>query len=469
MKRILIAGASGFVGSAIIERLLQNPEIEIVALSRSRKKSNHPRLVWKQADLFSLKDINEAMVGCHEAIYLVHSMLPSATLVQGEFYDLDLILADNFKRACDCQGIKHILYLGGLLPVSIKNISWHLKSRYEVEECLRAASAKLTALRAGMILGEGGSSFVMMKRLVERLPVMICPAWTYTQTQVIDLRDLVEVVNEIMIDDELKGKVWDVGYDEVISYQKLMEKTAKALGKNVKFFKANLAMPKFSWIWVSMISGAPKNLVAPLIQSLKHPMLVREGARFPKQELIKTSIDESLQYLANKEEIEVHAFNTPFPLKAPKHVRSVQRLPLPHGKNAMWVANEYFNWLPRIFSFFIKSKVEDTRCKFYFLIPSIELLVLEKSIERSSSDRVLLYIKGGLLAKNEGRGRLEFRETLNRKFAIAAIHEYRPTLPWFLYKHTQAIVHLMVMSLFSHHLKSYDLEWKKRIKSYLAY
>ena len=117
MSRLLIAGASGFIGQALLHKLQSDPQLSIVALSRQQPIVGHERLVWRQADIFSLKDIVQAMDGCDQVVYLVHSMLPSASLVQGTFYDLDLILADNFARAARQTGVKHVVYLGGLLPI----------------------------------------------------------------------------------------------------------------------------------------------------------------------------------------------------------------------------------------------------------------------------------------------------------------------------------------------------------------
>src|SRR5690606_27760828 len=128
------------------------------------------------------------------------------------------------------------------------------------------------------------------------------------------------------------------------------------------------------------------------------------------------------------------------------------------GKNAFWVVQEYFNWLPGFFSFLIKTRIEGDTCFFYFILPQINLLILERNSERSSESRQLLYIKGGILAASQVRGRLEFREVLDGKYIMAAIHDFRPSLPWFIYRWTQAIVHLIVMNAFGKHLKSFSEE-----------
>lgn len=452
--KTLIAGASGFIGQALLKKLQSDPQLSIVALSRQQPQVGHERLEWRQADIFSLKDIAQAMEGCDQVVYLVHSMLPSASLVQGTFYDLDLILADNFARAARQVGVKHVVYLGGLLPKDQENLSWHLKSRLEVEQCLQSAAPRVTVLRAGMVIGQGGSSFAILRRLVQRLPVMLCPSWTSTLSQPIDLDDLLKVLHCCLTDENVQGKVWDVGGPRVMTYQEMMSSMATSLGKKPRMISVGAFSLNMSRFWVTMVTGAPKALVYPLVLSLRYAMLVRGKARFPREELMKTPFEESLSHWVSIVEGDVHAFHTPVVLKAPKHVRSVQRLVLPAGKDAAWVADEYFRWLPRFFSFIIRTQVEGTLCRFYFVVPKLTLLLLDKSVDRSSPDRQLLYIRGGLLAAEQGRGRLEFREVLERRHVMAAIHDFRPALPWIIYKWTQAVVHLIVMNAFGRHLKS---------------
>ncbi len=127
-----------------------------------------------------------------------------------------------------------------------------------------------------------------------------------------------------------------------------------------------------------------------------------------------------------------------------REVRSVQRLPLPAGKDAQWVSEEYLRWLPNRFFPFRVEVIAD-RATFYLRLFNVPLLILEYSEERSTPERALFYIIGGKLAKTMRRGRLEFRESWNRQFLLAAIHEFRPSLPWRIYSLTQAKAHLYVM------------------------
>ena len=117
-ETIVVAGASGFVGQALGHAL--RTHFNMVGLSRSQRQSDDAYNTYRQADLFSLKDCEAALVGADVAIYLVHSMLPSARLVQGHFADLDLLCADNFARAARMNGVKHIVYIGGLCRPRIR-------------------------------------------------------------------------------------------------------------------------------------------------------------------------------------------------------------------------------------------------------------------------------------------------------------------------------------------------------------
>lgn len=454
MRKILIAGASGFIGRALIDRLLQDEQNIIIGLSRGARESHHPRLTWKKCDLFSLKDIFLAMEECTEAYYLVHSMLPSASLSQGTFYDFDLIMADNFIRAGHSRNLKHIIYLGGMIPLN-EELSWHLKSRLEVEQTFRDSGIKTTVLRAGLIIGPQGSSFTILQRLIERLPLMICPAWTKTRSQPVALNDIINVLERSLNNPDIQGKIYDIAGPEIVTYQDLILKAARKIRRTTKIYTINIIPLALSRLWVSLITGVPKDLVYPLVLSLKHEMLASKSHQWPFPEDTQSKLDETLS-LALETSVTKHPVYRP----PQKDVRSIQRLVLPPGRNADWVAKEYFNWLPFFFSTLVAVKVTHNRCVFYAIHPSIHILILEKSAERSTPDRQLLYVVGGILSGPMDRGRLEFREVLNKKYVMAALHEFRPALPWYVYRWTQAIVHLIVMRAFGEHMKWHVISQK---------
>ncbi len=446
-KTIAIAGATGFVGGALAERLAG--ECRVVGLSRTARAASGPVREWRPCDLFSLLDAERALEGVDTAYYLVHAMMPSARLTQGSFEDMDLVAADNFARAAASRGVKQIIYLGGLMPPETR-LSRHLASRLEVERTLAAYGVPLTALRAGLVLGRAGSSFVVVERLVGRLPWMICPAWTATPMQPVALSDAVELLAFCRDRQETFGGVFDIGTPETTTYRGLILDVARAMGLRRRLFNVPFFSPTLSRLWVRLVTGAPKALIYPLIESLKHPMVARDRrlqamAGVPGKPLGQSIVD-SIGDTATP-----LAFRRGRKAVSDRVVRSVQRLPLPSGMTADAAAREYLRWLPRLLPP-IRVTVTGGSCVFRLWPFRVPLLILEHSAERSSGDRALLYVRGGFLSKVQDRARLEFRQPRGAKFLLVALHDFRPSLPWLLYSLTQARIHLLVMRLFGRYL-----------------
>lgn len=446
MTRIVLAGASGYVGQALIPRLLARfPDAQITALSRSSQVSEDSRVAWTPCDLFSLRQLEEAIPGQIDlAIYLVHSMGPTAQLDQGTFSDYDLILADNFARAVQRAQARQIIYLGGLIPEG-ESLSAHLRSRWEVEETFRSYPVPTTVFRAGIILGDSGSSTQILFKLVKRLPVMICPSWTRTLTSPVGLESVLEAITASSLEGSCFGRIFDLAGCRPLTYLQMMQATARRLGRSRLFFSVPVFTPTLSRLWVSLITNTPRNLVYPLIESLAHPMVARsDHAFFPEAD--RRTYSDLLENVSTTTYSRRALFR--FRPKG-KTVRSVQRLPLPPGKDAEWVKNQYTQWLPRFLSPFIKVRSESGKIIFSFLRQNWVLLELTLQSERSNPDRQLLYLGRGWMIAKENRGRLEFRVVLNRQYVLAAIHDFTPALPWYIYRFTQARLHLWVMRSFA--------------------
>ncbi len=457
---VAVTGASGYVGSAFVRRF--RDRYEIVGLSRGEREAEPDRgpARWQRCDLYNLRLVEEALEGCDVAIYLVHSMSPSARMTQANFADLDLILADNFARGAAKAGVKHIVYVGGLLPEQADGVSEHLASRKEVEDALAAHGVPVTALRAGLVVGPHGSSFELLKRLVARLPVMLCPAWTRTETHPIALEDLIELLGACIDTPEVQGRVWDVGGPETTTYLKMIADVADLLGRKRVLVPVRWFSPGLSRLWVSLITGFPRALVQPLIHSLEHRMVPRDRALqehfgldgIPWRDAARQAVDaakpaprapfgsRALQRLARRR------------FREKSTVRSVQRLPRPAGVDAQWVAAEYLRWLPRFMRPLLSTRRVGHEVGIKLRFMRRPLLSLRFAPDRSSPDRALFRVVGGVLAAQPPRGRLEFRLAPNGQQILAAIHEFVPRLPWYVYVVTQAIAHLFVMWRFGAHL-----------------
>ncbi len=454
---VAIAGANGFVGKALLARLL--PDYYVIGLTRGERRSEvvavdgRPSLEWRRADLFSLLEIEKGLQGADYAFYLVHSMVPSARLTQGKFQDMDIILADNFARAAKKAGVKQIIYLGGLIPEEVDGSSSHLYSRLEVEETLRSHGVPVTVLRAGIVVGANGLSFHLISRLIRNLPVMICPSWMSLKTHPIALQDVVALLAACIGRKKAYGQSIDVGGPNTLTYNEMILKTARIMGRKRHLYPIPLFMATMSSLWIALVADVSLKLVKPIVGSLTHSLVARR--RWLQEEIgvsgltFEESVRIALEEKQTKEgKTKAHPFVS--------NVRSVQRLVLPKGRSAAWTGKDYAQWLPRNLKPFIKVEEMDERLHFLLFGMKKPLLELTYSAERSTDDRVLYYITGGLLAHDDNtsrRGRLEFREVLNGQYVMVAIHEFIPKLPWFLYSMTQALAHLWVMHRYGRYLR----------------
>ena len=459
---VAIAGASGFVGTALRRALADDHDL--VGLTRSparaaRADDGDP-IRWRHCDLFSLREVERGLAGADLAVYLVHSMLPSSRLTQGTFADLDLILADNFARAAAAAGVRQIVFVSGLLPDDTRRLSRHLRSRWEVERTLAAHGVPVTTLRTGLVVGRGGSSLAILVRLVRRLPAMLLPAWADSKTQPVALRDVVRAVRLVLgAPDRFRGP-FDVAGPDVMTYREMLRATAEVLGVERPTSGVPFVTPRLSTLWVSLITGSPRALVGPLVASLRHDMVVRPNpvqdaiapAATPFREALREAVTPGGRAFPDARHAHRRADDEA--VREARLVRSVQRFTLPKGRSAEWAGAEYLRWLDGFAGPVLRVRVDGPTARFYVRPFPRPVLELVHAPDRSTPDRALFYVTGGALAQAGGarRGRLEFREVLGGSCVLAAIHDFAPRLPWALYRLTQAVAHLFVMAQFGRHL-----------------
>ncbi|THH39332.1 NAD(P)H-binding protein [Neolewinella litorea] len=453
---LVIAGATGFIGRWFIERYHQ--KYRIIALSRSAMEPapGYDKAEWRQVELYSITSTEAGVAGADLALYLVHSMSPSARLSQGSFEDTDVLLADNFARAARNQGIRQIVFVGGLLPEDEvpEDYSRHLRSRREVELTLASTGVPVTTLRAGIIVGPGGSSFQMIERLVNRLPVLVCPAWCQSATHPIELFDALQIIDYCLDRPSTFERAIDIGGSEVTTYMEMLATVAELMDKRRIIQPVSFFSPGLSTLWVSTFTDTPTDLVTPLVESLRHRMVARDNEvlqAFPERVNFRSAAQRAL------------AGNDRLPPLPPRRagqqierntVRSVQRLPNPRRHTATYVARLYQRWLPVFFRALVGVKTEGEKSTFQFM--GIPLLRLAFIPSRSDNHRQLFYIVGGLLTAPDNKGWLEFRSVLGGRFIISAVHNFVPALPWYLYVLTQARAHKWVMVRFGRYLAKLD-------------
>ena len=295
-RTILLTGASGYVGSRFL-RVLEEGGCEVRCLAREPERVT-PRRVTTEivaGDCLNEASLVAAMDGIDQAYYLVHSMASGPG-----FAALDRRAASNFGRAAARAGVRRIIYLGGLGDSSA-SLSTHLKSRVETGEALRDAGVPVVEFRASIVVGAGSLSFEMIRALVERLPVMICPKWVDTRTQPIAIDDVLAYLRAALHLPDGRGGIFEIGGPEVVSYGDMMREYA-ALRRLRRFFvSVPVLTPRLSGLWLGLITPAQARVGRALVEGLRNPTVVRSPATretfeirpMPLRDAFRRAIDEN--------------------------------------------------------------------------------------------------------------------------------------------------------------------------------
>lgn len=277
-KPILVTGATGYVGGRLVPCLL-DAGYRVRAAGRSLEKltcrpwARHPHVETVRADAQDPYATAEAVSGCAAAFYLIHSMVAR----QSAFAEADRRAAVVMAAAAAAAGLDRVIYLGGLGEASSAALSHHLKSRFEVEDILKAGPVPVTVLRAAMILGSGSASFEMLRYLVERLPVMTPPRWVDTPCQPIAIGDVLRYLKGCLDRPDTAGETFDIGGADVLTYRDLIDIYADAAGLRRRVvLKVPVLTPGLSALWIHLVTPVPAALARPLAEGLAVPVICRD-------------------------------------------------------------------------------------------------------------------------------------------------------------------------------------------------
>jgi len=279
-KRILLTGPTGFIGKRLLYKLdekgyqvrclVRPPETLDISIPLSRE----PEIVY--GDLLDPDSLSRTLKGMDAAYYLVHSMGGRSIRETLAFEEKDRKAAENFLHAADAAGLSRIIYLGGLGDIS-DNLSHHLASRQEVGRILQSGNVQTTILRAAVIVGAGGAAFEIVRYLVERLPVLTCPKWVYTNSQPIAIDNVLSYLAGSLEKPETAGESLDIGGPQILSYADLLRMYAKVRGLKRLIIGVPMVPFKLSAYWVNLITPVPAGVVLPLAEGLRNEAVCREN------------------------------------------------------------------------------------------------------------------------------------------------------------------------------------------------
>jgi uncharacterized protein YbjT (DUF2867 family) len=273
MSRVLVFGASGYVGTHLVPYLAARGAAVRAAARRSAalEARGWPDVELVQADALAFATLATALEGIEVAYYLVHSMAAGR-----DFPRLDREAAENFRDAAARAGVRRIVYLGGLQPAG--GVSTHLASRGETGTILREGAVPVTEVRAGVIIGPGSAAFEVIRDLVFHLPAMVTPRWVRSRSQPIALQDMLEYLARLPEIPEAAGRVYDVGGPEVLTYEQMMRQFGELVGRRPFILPVPVLTPRLSSYWLNLVTAVPTNVARALIDGLEHDVLADNEA-----------------------------------------------------------------------------------------------------------------------------------------------------------------------------------------------
>ena len=264
--RILITGATGYIGKRLIPILL-NEGHSLVCTVRDiarveHQYSNEKNIEFIEADFLKSASLQGIPTDVDIAYYLIHSMSNSAK----EFHILEERCAFNFKRAIENTNIQQVIYLSGI--TNDTKLSKHLLSRKNVESTLKSDIYNLTTFKSGIIVGSGSSSFEIIRDLVEKLPIMIAPKWLHTKTQPIGIRDVLSYLSRAAGNSNTFNKSFDVYGPEILAYKAMLLQFAQVRALKRTIITVPVMTPKLSSYWLYFVTSTSYKLASSLVNSM---------------------------------------------------------------------------------------------------------------------------------------------------------------------------------------------------------
>ena len=272
--RILLTGANGYVGRRLLPELLsQGHDVVCCVRDKNRLGLDKSTLdsisIW-EVDFLDQINLEKLPKNIDVAYYLIHSMSSSST----EFDVMEAKAASNFNIYMNAIGIKQTVYLSGI--VNENKLSKHLQSRKDVEDILYKGNFKTTVLRAGIIVGSGSSSFEIIRDLVEKLPIMITPKWVNTRCQPIAIRDVIQYLIGVLLNENCFNDSFDIGGPNIITYKEMMLLYAKTRKIKLAIITIPIMTPRLSAYWLYFVTSTSYKLAASLVDSMSMEVICKD-------------------------------------------------------------------------------------------------------------------------------------------------------------------------------------------------
>lgn len=303
MSKILVTGATGFVGKQLILSLLSDGH-EVYAVCRVKGTrvftEEKPRLFYVWGDLRNPETFRDIPQDIEAAYYLVHSM----SGIVANLPNAEEEVAQAFVEGIKKTRVRQLIYLGGIINDE-HSLSPHLSSRLLVEKVLSQSKIPITILRASLIIGSGSASFEIIRDLCEKLPLMIVPKWVNSPCQPIAIRDVLFYLSKVLLNEACYNKTFDIGGPEILTFKQLMQNYSAVRGLKTRMIEVPFLSPRLSSYWLFFVTSVRFSICYYLVESMKSSTIVQIGniqSIFPHSCLTyQQSLIAAFEKISNKE------------------------------------------------------------------------------------------------------------------------------------------------------------------------
>ena len=305
MKKVLVLGASGYVGSQLLLQLCSKG-YQVTAAARQieylkARVTPHPNLELIYLDLAD-QEATQRIVPEYEVVYfLVHGMAHGH-----DFLEYEISLAENFKSALKNSPIKHVIYLSAIQPQT--GNSELLKARRMTGDIIRKAGVPVTELRAGVIIGPGSAAFEIMRDFVYNMPLLITPKWVDSKANPIALENLNHYLLSLIEESPTSHALYEVGGPDTLSYREQFETISAVIRKPIKLWSTSLLTPQIASRWLGIVTSVPSSIGTALLSGLEHDFIADANdirQRYPQtlvdyKQMVRKSIDEEGHFVRSE-------------------------------------------------------------------------------------------------------------------------------------------------------------------------